>query len=292
MTLDSEDLPVAPLVAKLEAVEDSVVPGFVAALLLLFMPSSLRATTFSNRPLGAVVKEAAIIVRGKTGASAANWGKGDQKGSIFTYTDLEITEVLKGAGQGLERGHRITVKQPGGEKDGIEMSVAATAQFSPGEDVVLTLAAKEPDDAYMVLNFTAGKYGVVEENGQLMLVNSLGGGEVYDPGRGDAKAQSYNSRIPLEVFRKVIAGQAPEAAISPQFQPSDKPGPRTHKHDHGAEKRQPPAPAFASPGPAMEGNPKGPAAGGDWWIPLSFMAFVFSAGILFWALFIRGKGGE
>jgi hypothetical protein len=183
-----------------------------------------------------VVQEAVLIVRGTTGSSTSDWGKGDAKGSIFTYTDFEITEVLKDATGQVEAGKRIVIKQPGGEKDGVEMSVAATAVFQPGEDVVLTLSAPDAsDDSYTVLNLTAGKYNITTENGQTMIVNSLGGGEVYDPGRSqDAKILSYNSKIPLDTMRALARGERREEAERAQFAPSSQPGPRSDGHNHSA----------------------------------------------------------
>lgn len=188
---------------------------------ILALVSQAWATTFANRPLGAVVGEAQHIVRGKAGTSQSDWGKGEAHGSIFTYTDIEITEVLKGEGGEVSRGSKITVKQPGGERDGIAMTVAATAVFQPGEDVVLTLSPKDgADETYQVLNLTAGKYNVIEEGGHVHVQNSLGAGSVYDPASGkDAHGVSYNSRFPLDVFRRVAKGQDPVAAAQNQFKP-------------------------------------------------------------------------
>jgi len=188
---------------------------------LLFALSFIRAaqgTTFANRPMGAVLKESEFIVRGRTGASQSNWGKGEAKGSIFTYTDFEVSEVLKGDSS-IKSGDRIFLRQPGGEKDGIEMSVAATAHFQPGQDVVVTLASKEAtDESYDIINLTAGKYDVVEENGETFLVNSLGGNTLYDPHSKDSKNTSYNTKISLSNFKKIIAVQIKEAPENSQPQ--------------------------------------------------------------------------
>lgn len=216
----------------------SIAPALalVELLVLPFLVNSpgAMATTFSNRPLGAVVEEAAIIVRGTAGTSYADWGKGEAKGSIFTYTDFVITEALKDSSGAVEVGEKITLKQPGGEKSGVEMSVAATAIFNPGDDVVLTLAQKDKtDQAYMVLNFTAGKYNVIQDNGETYLQNSLGGGEVYDPNRNpDAKVVSYNSRIPLETMRALARGESRPEAQKNQFAPSESEPSNGHKDIH------------------------------------------------------------
>jgi hypothetical protein len=263
------------------------------ALLVLLAGLQAFATTFSNRPLGAVVGESAHIIRGKAGTSQSDWGKGEAHGSIFTYTDVEITEVLKGEGGDVARGSKITIKQPGGERDGVAMTVAATAVFQPGEDVVVTLTPKDgADEAYLVLNLTAGKYNVVEEGGTTYVVNSLGAGSVYDPAAGkDAHGVSYNSKFPLEVFRKVARGEDPQAAAQKQFAPAppgSAPAGAPAGHAHGG------APVATAPTPAAgEVSPAESVPGESGLSPWLYFAGAAAAAalILFFILRGRKKGG-
>ena len=231
-----------------------------------------------NRPLGDVVNESPIIVRGRTGESYSQWDKSG-RGQIFTYTSFSISEVLKGS----LKETKIILRQPGGNAGNIEMNVPGTANFTSDEDVVVLLGEKNADDdSYDVPGLATGKYNVVPgENGEPYLVNSLGGGAVYEPNK-DVRTMSYNSKIPLEVFRRVAKGEdVPEAA---------------HKQYEGSKKSAPPgafdadhhkhvAPPTTSPAPSVAPAPNEPvveAKSGSLWIPISFGIFAALAGILLW----------
>ena len=248
------------------------------------------ATTFSNRPLGAVVQEATFIVRGHARSSHSDWGHGSNQRTIFTYTDFEVTENLKGK----THSDRIVLRQPGGSKDDIEMAVPGTAAFSPGEEVVVTLAQADPSDgAYDVLNFTAGKYNVVNENGETYLVNSLSSGEIYDPGSHNPKDLSYTSKVSLQTFKKIIEGSAPEAAEQKQFSPSPSSSKLTSKtktsHIDQSPMPEPTNSAIASPQAHQE---KLDSKDSNPWVIISFLLIFFGVGLgLWWLLGTGAKGG-
>lgn len=178
------------------------------------LPNS-HATTFANRPLVDVIKESHFIVRGKPQGSYSAWDKTGRK-TLYSYTDFVVSEVIKGNLKDL----RILVRQPGGSKDGIEMHVPGSATFVRDEEMVLLLGEKnEEDESYDVPGLATGKYTVERsEAGEPLLVNALGAGEIYDP-KHDEKTLSYNSKIPLESFRKVVKGHLTENTkdLGPQF---------------------------------------------------------------------------
>lgn len=193
----------------------------IFASVALFFPSESYSTTFSNRPLGEVIREAPLIVRGRTRQSYSDWGKGAQARAILTYTEIEVTDVIKGQLSRPDSDH-LLVRQPGGAKDGMELSVPGTAFFGVGEDVVLTLGPKDASDGSRdVMNFAAGKYSVVSDESGTFLVNSLGGGEVYSPHTGDhsqsEEEHSFMSKVSLDVFKKIAAGQETPESKSLQF---------------------------------------------------------------------------
>lgn len=263
---------------------------FVVFLVLLLSVAA-QATTFVNRPLGEVVKETANIVRGRPGESYSDWGKGENR-QIFTYTPFVVTEVLKG---GL-RENRILLRQPGGGKDGMEMNVPGTAHFNTTEDVVVMLGERnKEDDSYDIPGFTTGKYSVVPgENGEPALVNSLGGGALYDPNR-DPRTLSYNSKIPLEVFRRIAKGEDIPEGAHRQYEGSRRPAPREafeagHSHEPAAPKAAAPTPR-PRPGDQPDAAAvRPPESGGrSIWIPISFAVLALAGGILLWRM--SSKGG-
>jgi hypothetical protein len=102
--------------------------------LLVFQPAG--ATTFMERSFPDAVKDAPVVVRGRVGTSYANWVTGpDGTRRIFTFIELTVDEVLKGPSAAGKRS--LTMRELGGEKDGVGMQVAGTAHFNQGEDTVV-----------------------------------------------------------------------------------------------------------------------------------------------------------
>lgn len=278
--------------------------ALMAAVLLTFATLNLTnvfrafATTFANRPLGAVVNEAPTILRGKVLNSYTDWGKGAQLRTIFTYTELEVTENLKGS----VNEKRILLRQPGGEKDGVELSVPGAARFTQGSDIVVTLGGKDSSDtAYDVLNLTAGKYDVVQENGEPVLVNSLGAAEMYDPSHKGSHEGSYTSKISLSEFKRIIHGQNQERAQQNQFgAPGATPG-KAVVREGGVSRDSSPAIAVKSSGEATEAQAparvtasdavQDPDRGRAWGYILATVFFAAVGGLI-WFSFGGGRNDQ
>ena len=91
-----------------------------------------------------------------------------------------MIEVLKGD----LRDQTIVVRELGGEKDGVGMNVAGSAQFSRGQDVVVMLNAMDPDGFYDVKGMMMGRYDVVRDEG--------GGEYLTGPGLGQHPQQTHH----------------------------------------------------------------------------------------------------
>lgn len=266
--------------------------GIYAWGMVLSAATSL-ATTFVNRPLGEVVKGSHLIVKGRAGDSYSDWAK-DGSRALYTYTHFTISDILKGE----LKETRILLRQPGGSKDGMEMSVPGAANFAPDEDVVVLLGKKEESDgSYHVPGLATGKYDVkTGPNGEPVLVNAMGGGAMYDPSK-DARALSYNSTIPLEVFKRIARGEDIPEAAHRQYEGSAKPPARGAIDDHGHHKGVAPAKPSL---PKKEAGPTGPpaveppadAAERSLWIPISFVLLALLAGAGFWWFLGERKGGK
>jgi hypothetical protein len=116
-----------------------------------------------------------VVVRGRVVGSTPKLNAA--AGRISTFTDVEVTEAIKGA-----PGKRITVRQPGGEVGGIGQSVPGSARFAPGEEVVLFLQ-RAPDDAavFHVLSMSAGKVRLEKRLDGLRAVRDLDGIAFVEP---------------------------------------------------------------------------------------------------------------
>jgi len=140
--------------------------------------SPARATSFYERPFPDTVRDAPTIVHGKVGMSYADWGKGDEGTKrIYTYYELQIEEVVKGNAQG----HTLSMRELGGEKDGIGMQVPGSAHFDRGEDVVVLLSAKNLEGSYDVWGLSMGKYNLQKDNAGHEILTGAGiSGNVSD----------------------------------------------------------------------------------------------------------------
>ncbi|MBY0472408.1 hypothetical protein K2X30_14685 [bacterium] len=138
---------------------------FLALLASLVTLPQALATTFMPVPFPTAVEEAPVIVRGRVGSSYANWGEGiDKTRRIYTFTEIQIAEVLKGKGAPGLNGSSVIARELGGEKDGMGMQVAGVSEFKKGEDVVVTLANPNSDGSRDVRGMMMGKYNVVRDD--------------------------------------------------------------------------------------------------------------------------------
>ena len=242
------------------------------------------ATTFINRPFNDVVKESPLIVRGRAADQYTDWGKGGSSKAIFTYTQFIITEVLKGDLKETS----ILLRQPGGEKDGVELHVPGAAIFNRDEELVVLLGAFDAaDKSYDVPGLTTGKYNIVEKNGEQYVESSLGAGEVYDP-KKDPGTQSYNSRIPLEVFRKVAKGVEVTNAPTNQFEQSKEQS-KEELAEKISEKKQNLAAKESDSKDVRSTAPLVNSEKNSIWIPIAFSFVAVIGGLTLYKMLAKGE---
>lgn len=182
-----------------------------------------QATSFVERPFPETVQEAPVIVRGTVGASTTDWGKeGDGGRRIFTYWDLRVGEVLKGAVT-AKRGELLKIREMGGEKDGMGMQVAGAANFSAAEEVVVFLSERNSENSYDVWGLMMGKLNVkTDAEGR----ETLSGASIT----GEHGDYPHASSWTMDSLRKLIATQASPAPsltkrIAPEALPLASPTP-------------------------------------------------------------------
>lgn len=197
-------------------------PGALA--LLLFPMVSALATSFVDRPFPDTVQEASTIVRGKVGASYADFGKAtDGSKRIYTYYELQLEEVVKGKASG----NSLVMRELGGEKDGVGMHIPGASQFSRGEDVVVMLGDRNADGSYDIRGLMMGKYNIERDSsGKEVLVGPgiSGGGHAHEEGASEndqghsGPVSGPGSKWTLESLRQLVRSQggAPEGQVSQQ----------------------------------------------------------------------------
>jgi hypothetical protein len=181
--------------------------SLIIALSLLAAPVAW-STSFYIPPFPQTVQNTPVIVRGRVGGSRADWGTGqDSVKRIYTYYDLQVEEVLKGDVQGSE----LTVRELGGEKDGVGLDVPGTARFRGGEEVVVTLSEANSDGSYDIRNLMMGKFDLrPDDSGQEVLV-----GPGLDPHVGDEMTSPSKVKWTLDALRKLIKAQAEGKPFTP-----------------------------------------------------------------------------
>jgi hypothetical protein len=139
---------------------------FLPALVCFAALPSLGTTVIAET-VDEAIDRAPIIVRATVRQSQA----GADEHRIWTWTELTVTEVLKGKSPQV-----VLVKQPGGVVGPRGQSVSGTAKFRDGEDCVLFLepAVDEPG-VFIVRALAAGKISFTTRLGVAQAVRELDG---------------------------------------------------------------------------------------------------------------------
>jgi hypothetical protein len=105
----------------------------LATLAVVIATASLaHATVIVPLTLADQVGRADLVVRARVGAAHSAFVP--ERGAILTWTELEVSEILKGQAPST-----LTLRQMGGTADGQTMLVPGDAHLAAGQDVILFL---------------------------------------------------------------------------------------------------------------------------------------------------------
>lgn len=179
--------------------------GAVSFVGLLLMCLEAFATSFMARPMSEVVKDAAIIVRGRVGMSYAD----TVNKRIHTFIELAVDETFKGA----VAGRSLMMRQLGGTKDGTTLAIDGSARFERGEDVLVLLSDRNSDGSHDVRGLMMAKFTIVRDEqgreilaGPALLHGGAGDGHIHQNSEG-VVAQPVPEKWTLEALRRLIASQ-------------------------------------------------------------------------------------
>lgn len=149
-----------------------VKPKLISLILFFgFFAQPLLALTVEYISLERMTKESQIIVYGKVLSKYSVW----EDKSIYTYTTIEIKELIKGQ----YSSKKIVVKQMGGTVGYISQIIDGTPKLEIGKEMVLFL--RDWKGAYWIHSIVLGYFQVYEEGGKLYAVNSLNNVGLVDP---------------------------------------------------------------------------------------------------------------
>jgi len=145
---------------------------FTIAFILAFVLSShVYALTVEYIGLERMTKESQLVVYGRVVSSYSVW----EDKSIFTYTTIEIKELIKGE----YKSQTIVVKQMGGTVGYVSQVIDGTPKLERGKEVVLFL--RDWKGAYWIHSIVLVHFQVDEESGKKFAVNSLNNVGLVDP---------------------------------------------------------------------------------------------------------------
>lgn len=150
--------------------------GWLLVLTLaLLPPGTVLASTVIVPSDEEMVIGSRAIIRGIVLSSLSGYDA--RRRSVFTYTTLRLTQVLKGDLMPDALGE-ITIKEPGGITGNLGSEIFGVPNFKPGEDVLLFLDTW-PDGSLRVYQWFLGKY--------LITVNPVTGREVISRETADPR---------------------------------------------------------------------------------------------------------
>lgn len=187
-----------------------IVLALAAILTPLAAFSVAQATIVRSMSLNQMAKEADVVVHARVATQTSSWN--DTKSRIYTVTNLEVVDTLKGD----KAKTTLQVRQIGGTVDGITQSIVGNANLKVGEEVVLFLDSDEKLPFHYVIGMAQGKYSIDRSAGEPRVARSLAGLALADV-KGD-RAQlkpddghTVEAATGLDAFKTTV-----RAAISGQ----------------------------------------------------------------------------
>ncbi len=120
-------------------------------LLLVVLAGPAVASSAIEMDVPALTRAASDVVRARVASTRCAWTEDHRR--LVTFVEVEVLEGWKGPAP-----TRLTVLQPGGERDGIGQRVAGVVSLDVGEEVVLFL--ERQGQLYRVLGLSEGVYRV------------------------------------------------------------------------------------------------------------------------------------
>ncbi|MBU6375775.1 MAG: hypothetical protein KGQ59_07255, partial [Bdellovibrionales bacterium] len=143
----------------------------------------------------------------------------DQRGNrqIYTFYELTPSEVFKGS---LADSGRVIIRELGGSKNGVRMSIPGSANFKRGEEVIIFLGNSNSDGSHTVRGMMMGKFWIESFKGEEYVVGpgALAPDEIQEGAithSDESHSTPDRSRYTLKALRALVRNESPSPAISP-----------------------------------------------------------------------------
>ena len=161
----------------------------VAGLALFFLLATPPAwsTLVPRLTLEQMVDEAASVVQGKVLRTWSAWDNAHQ--FIWTHYEIGVADTMKG-----RLAATITISEPGGEVNGVHMTISSAPSYLVGEEVVIFATATEIG-YQRTSGWGQGKFVVGLANGNKIVRSPNLAAELVDlPGQGANKSAATSRK--------------------------------------------------------------------------------------------------
>lgn len=181
-----------------------LLPMLLAGIFLLAagaLPSP--ATVVVRLSAEQLVQGAAVVVHGRVARVWSAWDAG--RTTIWTHYEVDVADAWKGS-----PGRTLTISEPGGEVDGVHMTVPGAPRYAVGEEIVV-FAQPVPNGYLRTRGWAQGRLLVESAPGSpsgKRVRSDLGGALLADPPEGKGRPSSsapFNGRDLDELRRRVRA---------------------------------------------------------------------------------------
>lgn len=176
--------------------------GAALTLAAVLGPRAAPASMVLAMDLPQLASQAERIVVGEVMSVSSSWDKQHQR--ILSTIEIQVAEIWKGQMPG---NGRITLVQPGGSADGIEMIVHGLPAFVAGERAVLFLRGRAANPPSLV-GMGQGKRALDFDTtaGRWMVNGGDRSAAVNLDGKGRVAPAPAEPALPLEDMRRLIQG--------------------------------------------------------------------------------------
>lgn len=172
---------------------------------LLLTPGAARATIVKVLSVDELAAASDLVIDGTVTRTEVHWTP-DRRG-IYTDIEIQLADAIDVTPKkrDLKKGGTVTIRQAGGERDGMGFRVIGAPEFAPGERVVLFL--QEIQGLRIVVGLKQGKLPVEKDpkTGELKARRDLSGlGIAEDTGVHKHAGDEPGDTIPLADLKQRV----------------------------------------------------------------------------------------
>ena len=180
---------------------------FHSCILLVVVSFCTQVNATVVKPMGfdSLVKSSDVVAHGFV---VDQWVEAPEglPGMIYTYSVLEVAQVLKG-----EHTKRMTLRQIGGAVGEYTVKLSGVPQFELGAEVVVFAGRDDVTSPYVSVGLAQGVFFVTRKNGGVSLSRQLSGITFYNPVKRHFSLDPMPDRLP-DLLDEVVLRWADQIA--------------------------------------------------------------------------------